>query len=344
MSRGIVNSVVGMALLIALWSCGDDSGNNSSTDSGIYGVTADTLEATIERVVGQSADVNASLEYFTPYIAAILNPNAAEVTDCIPEDAQSKVFHFAGSTYVGNPNPEPDDGAFFSLYEIKPSGAPDFNHEIAQVYYNCQFGGPHNSFSMYVDAGEILPYILYGSGNVDGIMIEGSMNSRTTSTRIFLGGEWNPGDEPNGGELALRLGYSHLGSYFGSIVEQSTGGGACELSAAYHQARSVAWATPPPQWSFNVDIAANPQGAVTGGYATYYNNDSALAGLAACVTSGSLNSPNFGVPSTACLADTGILQVNSAELNSMRRIYDGLYEIRRAFDRCLAPIEPRVRP
>lgn len=350
---------LGISLTLAFVSmlgCDDDSTTTPvQGDPGVYGEMADSLDAVLEQTVRGHANVNASLEYFTPHIAVILNPEAVLASSvgsigCIPDDTRGMVYQYNGHEYVGTPAPESSNNAIFVLYALDTSGAPKISDVIGEISYNCSEQDSYRSFYIRYHTADRWPIMLHGSTMPYGLLIDGSIYPPSGSMAIVVSGLYKPGDTP--GSTSLGLGFAFWDQAHterpdlsnAAFQEDFLSDGSCQVQTSFYGYRggNFAWTMGSPPWRFSVKLSGDAKGDVTGGYATYYGYDT-ISGLSACVRSGTVAGPWFTSPSTNCLPDTDLLSVNSAELHAMRRIYGGLYELRAAFDRFLAPIRPLIK-
>lgn len=351
--------VVGIVFAaIAMLACGDDDGTKPITgEPGFYGTMADSLEVVLNRTVREHAQLNASLEYFTPHIAAILNPegllsSSIAAVGCIPDETRGVVYQYNGSEYVGAPNAEPSEDAIFTLYALSPGGTPLLSEPIGEIYYNCSSVESSESFYIQLHTPNRVPIWLLGSPSETGMLIDGRFYSLTNNMAVVVSGSYKAGTPPGSTSLGLDFAFwdqsltaqPDLGN--AAFQQDFMLDGSCQVQTSFHGYRGgrAAWTTAPPPWRFSVKLTGNANGAVTGGFATYSNSDDSISGLSACVQAGSVVGPSFTLPSASCLPDTVLLPVNTKELEAMRRIYDGMYELRGTFDRCLAAITPLIWP
>ncbi len=311
-------------LPIMISNCSDDAdkGSTPTGDPGIYGAIADTLEYRVDKCVRDHEEYYESLDYFAPKIRAILAQAAGQqkttgerYTSCWASSVVGRSFQYNGTAYVGVDNDSLGSNARFILYRLGTNGAPMLSDTVGDIRLNCIAGESGNEILLQLQSGPkmvaVFQYFQVAGGVSD---LSGTLNAV----------EYFPTYVQGSTDLAgyvLRF----SGESGGSVGLQRQVMSADDTRIeAYFVVAGGGWVSV-PSTDFRMYFHVNSQEDVTEGYATYYDNTQ--SGQVACISSGSLDAPNFTQPAAQCSADSTHLAINQAELAAMRQVYAEIYEL-----------------
>lgn len=315
-SRVLGISVITLAL--ALFGCGDDDKVSDSNDDELV-----VLENFSEDIIAAKADfldanaaIFASAEYFGPYIVAALASTrtavSADLTPCLPEAALRHEFEYNGDSYVGvSDSTISEVGTRFLLYEITQGGTPNIAAPIGAIEIYCAGDETGATATIYVVQDSTAVLTLLGGLNSGGFLsLSGAMRGASGTTMMQVGG-------------------SQILTVTGLTIGFSIPG---QFSAAYspypgsedgpYVAVEVFGPVPSAEWSMYAMIEHDLSGDVSDGYASYTNSD--VAGVVACVQSGTVESPIFSAPAASCAGEEPLLSTSNADREAMQDGYVAL--------------------
>lgn len=305
-----------LALLLAatlLTTCGDDS-SSSNDDRGVYGDMADVLQEVEDTVLVANAALYASMDSLLPHITAALDLSSSQLAasavpnSCLPEGTGGQRFTFNGETYTGQTDPLVQSyTARFDLYRISASGQPMLDQTIGYVDLTCaDLGVPVTEIQLFNGT------TLVGSTTYSPTsgLISGTLRSPNAAVSLtFMGDE-------------QEQGYVFFSFIADSYEVHAFGYETPSLSThAFGIKVNDAPNGTAPEIFFEIDVVTNAISAqVTGGDATY--TEGPITRGAACILSGTIESPVFTRPTGACFSeDVELLSINSAERAAMLEIF-----------------------
>lgn len=304
-SRSTIRALALLLVASTLTTCGDDS-SSSKEDRGVFGEMADALAQSEADFLTANAEVFASAEYIQPYIIDLLNSTAQSATSamastsCLPEGVGGRTYTINGMPFTSvEDSLVPEYTARFRLFKLSNTGAPQLNQEIGYIDCGCRgIGVREAEIGIFSDTGMVasVAFLEY-SGAVTGVI----RNSTGTTSLPFEG----------------SLG--HFGLNMAFIIPEG--------STEFYSAPLLPAATMPVRAyivlqhsELDIHLNADQYGEVVTGHAVYAG--SAGRFLAACTVSGTLNLPDFTMPSMNCYTDSvDLMPVSNAKLDAMSDSY-----------------------
>lgn len=311
--RLIVCAFTLLLSMTVLTTCGDDS-SSSNDDRGVYGNMADVLLTVEDTVLVANAALYASMDTMLPHITAALDLSSGEFAastvpnSCLPEGTGGQRFTFNGETYTGQADPLVQSyTARFDLYRLSAAGQPMLNQMIGYLDLTCaDLGVPVTEMQLFNGA------TLVGSTTYSPTsgLISGTLRSPNAAVSLTF-----MGDEQEQGNVIFRFiadRYEVHAFAYGSPSLSTSAFGVKVNDAPNGTA---------PEIFFEIDVVTNwISGQVTDGDATY--TEGPISRGAACILSGTIESPVFTRPTEACFSDDyELLSINSAERAAMLEIY-----------------------
>lgn len=311
--RSITCSLVLLLSATLLTTCGEDS-SSSNDDRGVYGDMADVLHEVEDTVLVANAALYASMDTMLPHITAALELSRGQLAastvpnSCLPEGTGGMLFTYNGESYTGQTDPLVQSyTARFELYALSASGQPILNQKIGYIELTCaDLGVPITEMQLFNGT------TLVGSTTYSPTsgLISGTLRSPDAAVSLTF-----MGDEQDQGYVLFSFiadSYEvHAFSYETPSLSSSAFG--VKVNDAPNGTA--------PEIFFEIDVVTNwISGQVTGGDATY--TEGPISRGAACILSGTIESPVFTRPTEACFSDdVELLSINSAQRAAMLEIY-----------------------
>lgn len=314
---GFKTRLLGCLVAISLITgCGDDDKGNGPIDyTARFDQIADALTSAESDFITSNADMTASLDYFSPYIAATIGAGALAKENsvtCFPAGVAGKIFNFNGTTYVA----DVDTGVVatavrFRLYQIAQNGTPILTEPSGHIQVTCEAGA---SSQVEIVSGTVL--IASTSYTVSTGAVTGGIRSSDGSTEALIDGFLS-----NEGDLGLSF-LLEDADIEATYSFPLLGTGTRVVNAA------IIGPVPEPDWGFFVDVTVDGDDDVTSGGVHFRVEPDIFASAAACVASGTLASPVFTAPTSECPdTDAERLDVTTAQLQDMSAAYHSLHEL-----------------
>jgi len=311
---GFKTRLLGCVVAISLIAgCGDDDNGNGPIDNAArFDQIADALTTAESDLITSNEDITASLEYFTPFIAAKLGVGAlakGSLVTCFPEGVDGKIFHFNGTTYVA----DVDTGIVastvrFSIYELAQNGTPILAQRSGHIQFTCVAGS--SAEVQIVSGTELIASASYAENTRT---ITGGLRSSDGETETLISGMISIE-----GDLELSFLFEDddiQASYTFPLQGTGTRIANAEIFGPY----------PNPDWGLFIDVTVDGDDDVTAGAAHFRVEPDIFASAAACVASGTLSSPVFTAPTSECPDnDAERLDVTAAQLEDMSAAYRSL--------------------
>lgn len=310
--RSITCSLVLLLSATLLTTCGDDS-SSSNDDRGVYGDMADVLKEVEDTVLVANVALYASMDSLLSHISAALELSRGQLAaskvpnSCLPEGTGGMLFTYNGESYTGQTDPLVQSyTARFELYALSASGQPILNQKIGYIELTCaDLGVPITEMQLF-NGSTLAGSTTYSPSSG---LVSGTLRSPDASVSLtFLGDEQEQG---NVFFSFIAASYEvHAFSYetpslssngFGLTVNDAPNGTA-------------------PEIFFEIDVTRSLPSPVTEGDATY--TEGPITRGAACILSGTIESPVFTRPTDACFSDDyELLSTNSSQRAAMLEIY-----------------------
>jgi hypothetical protein len=295
--------------------CGDDDkGNGPIDNTARFDQIASALTSAESDFITSNADMTASLDYFSPYIAATIGAGALAKENsvtCFPAGVAGKIFNFNGTAYVA----DVDTGVVassvrFRLYELSQGGTPILTEPSGHIQFTCEAG--LGADVQIVSGTVLIASVTYVQHTRE---ISGGIRSSDGSTEALIDGVlYNEG--------SLELNFLLEDDDMQATYEFPLSGTGTRIANASF------WPYPDPDWGFFVDVTVDGNDDVTSGAAHFRVEPDIFPSVAACVASGTLVSPVFTAPTSECPEwEAERLNVSTAQLQDMAAAYHSLHEL-----------------
>lgn len=304
--------LVAACLLIG---CSDDNGNGPIDNTTRFDQIADALTGAEHDFLTSNAGITASLEYFSPFIAAKLGFGGLAKSDqqsCLPVDVSGKILKFNGTAYVVDIDTVlAQPSARFILYRMSQSGTPILSEPTGHIQFTCEAG-------LAADVQVVSEDVLIASvaySEQSGLVTGGIRSSDGTKDMLIDGGLSIEGD--------LELNFLLEDDDMQATYEFPLSGSGTRIAHA-----AIIGPNPEPDWGYFADVTVNSSDNVTSGAAHFRIEPDILGKVAACIGSGTLSSPVFTSPTSSCPpTEVERLDVTAAQLQDMSDAYHSLYEL-----------------
>ncbi len=318
---GLMPKPLGFLVVIFLIiGCGDDSGNGPIDNTARFDQIADALTGAESDLITSNADITASLEYFTPFIAATLGlgqfGRAGESSGqqtCLPASVLGKIYNFNGTSYVADLDTGVTEfNTRFRLYRIS-MGEPVLEQRIGHIEFYCIDAGVRVAEIRIVSGAVLVASVTYSQQTR--IVTGGIRSSDGTKDMLIEGAISIEGDL----ELNFLLEEDDIQATYGfSLFGTGTRIAHATIIGPY----------PEPDWGFFVDVTVDGDDDVTSGAAYFRIEPDVFGKVAACIASGTLASPVFTAPTPECpISQADRLAVTAAQLQDMAEAYHSLHEL-----------------
>ena len=320
---GFMPKPLGFLVAICLTiGCADDNGNGPIDAAARFDQIADALTGAEDDFITSNADITASLEYFTPFIAATLGIGSLSKVSqqsCFPVGVARKILHFNGTAYVADVDTGVvESSARFILYRLSPGGAPILTERSGHIQFTCVEG---LGADVQIVSGVVLVASVSYSQHTR-IVTGGIRSSDGTRDILIEGAHSIEGDL----ELNFLLEEDDIQATYGFPLS----GTGTRIAHA-----TIIGPYPEPDWGFFADVTVDASNDVTSGAAYFRVEPDVFGKVAACIASGTLASPVFTAPTPECpmsqadrLAVTAAqLAVTAAQLQDMAEAYHSLHEL-----------------
>jgi hypothetical protein len=320
LSRSFARNSLLALIVIALFvnGCGDDDkGNDSNGDElVVLGDFSQDLMAAKAACLDANAAIFASAEYFGPLIVAALASTqsvvAADLIPCLPAEALGRTFEFNGVAYAGVSDPTVSEiGARFLLYEITQGGTPNIAAPLGAIEIHCVGDETGATATIDVVSGSTAVLMLLGGLNSGTFSLSGTMRGPSGTPTMQVGGSQIPNLS------GLTIGFSIPEQFHAAYSPYPDSEDGPQVSV------EVFGPFPSAEWSMYATIEHDLSGDVSDGYASY--NDLDVAGVVACVQTGTIESPVFSAPAVSCAGGEPLLSTSNADREAM---HDGYVSLR----------------